>query len=122
MFEQATATADSRHRTFFDRSGEVRQVRARRADGTIDPWCASRATPRRRTVSCRSNPTCAGSACVHRAASEAIAQPGIELAAERDRGGVLLRPLATAAAAGDRRRSGLFSLRRSEVSCSRAQP
>ena len=35
MFEQATATADSRHRGFFDRSGEVRQVWARRADGTL---------------------------------------------------------------------------------------
>jgi hypothetical protein len=35
MFEQATATADSRHRTFFDRSGEVRQVWARRADGAL---------------------------------------------------------------------------------------
>ena len=35
MFEQATATADSRHRTFFERSGEVRQVWARQADGTL---------------------------------------------------------------------------------------
>jgi hypothetical protein len=35
MFEQATATADARHRGFFDRSGEVRQVWARRADGSL---------------------------------------------------------------------------------------
>jgi hypothetical protein len=35
MFEQATATADSGHRAFFDRSGEVRQVWARQADGTL---------------------------------------------------------------------------------------
>jgi hypothetical protein len=35
MFEQATATADSRHRAFFDRSGEVRQVWARQADGAL---------------------------------------------------------------------------------------
>jgi hypothetical protein len=35
MFEQATTTADSRHRAFFDRSGEVRQVWARQADGSL---------------------------------------------------------------------------------------
>jgi hypothetical protein len=35
MFEHATAVADARHRAFFDRTGEVRQVWARRADGTL---------------------------------------------------------------------------------------
>jgi hypothetical protein len=35
MFKQATAIADQRHRAFFDRAGEVRQVWARRADGTL---------------------------------------------------------------------------------------
>jgi hypothetical protein len=35
MFEHATAVADSRHRAFFDRAGEVRQVWARRTDGTL---------------------------------------------------------------------------------------
>ncbi len=35
MFERLTATADDRHRTFFDRAGEVRQVWARRADGSL---------------------------------------------------------------------------------------
>src|SRR3954451_3297090 len=35
MFEQATATADRRHRAFFDRAGEVRQVWAQQADGTL---------------------------------------------------------------------------------------
>lgn len=35
MFEQATSTADSRHRAFFDRSGEVRQVWARQADDSL---------------------------------------------------------------------------------------
>jgi len=34
MFEHATAVADSRHRAFFDRAGEVRQVWAQRTDGT----------------------------------------------------------------------------------------
>ena len=31
----STAIADSRHRAFFDRAGEVRQVWARQADGTL---------------------------------------------------------------------------------------
>jgi hypothetical protein len=35
MFDQATATADPRHRAFFGREGEVRQVWARRGDGTL---------------------------------------------------------------------------------------
>jgi len=35
MFEHATATVDRRHRAFFDRAGEVRQVWARRADGKL---------------------------------------------------------------------------------------
>ena len=35
MFERPTATADHPHRTFFDRAGEVRQVWARQADGTL---------------------------------------------------------------------------------------
>jgi len=34
IFEHATAVADSRHRAFFDRAGEVRQVWAQRTDGT----------------------------------------------------------------------------------------
>jgi hypothetical protein len=34
-FEQATATADSRYRAFFDRSGEIRRVWAWQADGTL---------------------------------------------------------------------------------------
>ncbi|HEY5262121.1 MAG TPA: hypothetical protein VIJ33_08405 [Solirubrobacteraceae bacterium] len=35
MFEQATAIADSRHRAFCERTGEVRQVWARRADDSV---------------------------------------------------------------------------------------
>jgi hypothetical protein len=35
MFEQATGVADERHRSFFDRTGEVRQVWARRSDGSL---------------------------------------------------------------------------------------
>jgi len=35
MFDQATAIADPRHRAFFGREGEVRQVWARRGDGTL---------------------------------------------------------------------------------------
>lgn len=35
MFDQATATADPRHRAFFGREGEVRQVWARRDDGAL---------------------------------------------------------------------------------------
>jgi hypothetical protein len=35
MFDHPTATADQRHRAFFDRSGEVRQVWARQADGAL---------------------------------------------------------------------------------------
>ena len=35
VFDQATATADPRHRAFFGREGEVRQVWARRRDGTL---------------------------------------------------------------------------------------
>lgn len=35
MFDQATATADPRHRAFFGRKGEVRQVWARRGDATL---------------------------------------------------------------------------------------
>jgi hypothetical protein len=34
MFDHATAVADRRHRAFFDRAGEVRQVWAQRTDGT----------------------------------------------------------------------------------------
>jgi hypothetical protein len=35
MFEHATATADSRHRMFFARAGEICQVWARRTDGIL---------------------------------------------------------------------------------------
>src|ERR1039458_4652459 len=35
MFDQATALADPRHRAFFGREGEVRQVWARRGDGNL---------------------------------------------------------------------------------------
>lgn len=35
MFDHATATADQRHRAFFDRAGEIRQVWARQADRTL---------------------------------------------------------------------------------------